>query len=195
MQEIQQNSLPPEELIIPDFQIILASKENPERFGEIVNRYQDLVSGFFNKRIQDVEDSEDLAQATWTSAFVGLQNYQDQGVPFGAWLVTIARNRWANWVRFRQMHPMFSLSLAEDKSSDESPENDVIKAEERAKVRRVLGQMPVDQRYALWAHVVDDEKFRDIGDWMGRTEGAVKSLVNRAKESFKNRYLGTEEAF
>ena len=118
MHEGDQNFGQQEKPYISDSFLISASKEDPEQFGEIVGRYQERVSRFFSNRVLNVEEAKDLAQATWLRALVGLQNYQDQGAPFGAWLFTIAHNTWANWVRSTQAYPTVDFSTAEGKSEE-----------------------------------------------------------------------------
>ncbi len=69
-----------------------------EEFGEIVRRYQNMVSAVTFSVSGNLQQSEDLAQETFVAAWLNLKELRDpQKLP--AWLCGIARNLSHNWRR------------------------------------------------------------------------------------------------
>ena len=74
---------------------------NREAFGDIVRRYQNLVSAVTYSITGNVQESEDLAQETFIAAWQRLHELREvEKLP--AWLCGIARNLANNWIRRTQ---------------------------------------------------------------------------------------------
>ena len=72
-----------------------------EAFGEIVRRYQNLVSAVTYSITGNRQESEDLAQETFIMAWKSMDKLRDiEKLP--AWLCGIARNLANDWVRKTQ---------------------------------------------------------------------------------------------
>ena len=76
-----------------DSELVAASRQgNREAFGQIVRRYQGLISGLIYSACGDLSDSEDIAQETFLAAWKSLSGLREpEKLP--AWLCQIARHR------------------------------------------------------------------------------------------------------
>lgn len=63
-----------------------------ERFGELIERYQDTVAAVVRGYVQDAHGAEDTAQEVFLSAFTALSQLRDPKL-FFPWLLQIARHR------------------------------------------------------------------------------------------------------
>ena len=113
-------------------------------------------------------------------------NFEDQGVPFSAWLYRIAHNLVANWHRDRSRRPVVSL---EDRvlvgKESEHPESSAIAAEERQMLLIAVRRLPPDRQQLLILKFVERLSNAEIGEIMGRTEGAIKSLYHRTLNALR----------
>jgi RNA polymerase sigma factor (sigma-70 family) len=78
--------------------LIRRAKEDPEAFGVLYERYVDKIYNYIYYRTGNVHDAEDLTSRVFFRALRNLERYEDQGVPFSAWLYRIAHNLVASWL-------------------------------------------------------------------------------------------------
>src|SRR5438477_1763835 len=76
-----------------DSELVAASRQgNREAFGQIVRKYQGLISGLIYSACGDLSTSEDVAQETFLAAWKSLSGLREpEKLP--AWLCQIARHR------------------------------------------------------------------------------------------------------
>lgn len=163
-----------------DSVLIARAKQDPEAFGALYQRYVDKIYNYICYRTGNDQDAEDLTARTFYRALEHFPSYEDRGAPFSAWLYRIAHNLVANWHRDhsrRQMISVDDLILKAPKArgpaiqTEKSDEHDVM----LGAVRRLA---PDRQQLVILKHV-EGMTNAEIGDVMGRTEGAIKSLYHR----------------
>ncbi|MHB9032398.1 MAG: sigma-70 family RNA polymerase sigma factor, partial [Anaerolineae bacterium] len=94
---------------VDDSELIAQARENADAFGYLYERYVNRIYNYVFHRVGNVYDAEDLTSRVFYSAYSHLASYQEQGVPFTAWLYRIAHNLIANWHRDRGRRPLVSL--------------------------------------------------------------------------------------
>ncbi len=62
--------------------------------------------------------------------------------------------------------------------------------EGRARLFRMVEQLPGEQRRVIFARFVEQRSIREIAQQLGRTEGAVKQLQFRALQKLRDRMEG-----
>src|SRR6185369_10282055 len=83
----------PAEMEVSDVDLVLASRGGDRQaFGQIVRRYQGMISGLIYSACGDLQRSEDLAQETFLSAWKSLSGLREPA-KLPAWLCQIARHR------------------------------------------------------------------------------------------------------
>jgi RNA polymerase sigma-70 factor (ECF subfamily) len=109
-----------------------------------------------------------------------IQNYTDRGVPFSAWLYRIAHNLVANWHRDRsrrQEIPINDVPVLPSKG--DHPERNLVRSQEQDSLLRLIRRLPSERQTLLILKFVENMSNAEIGEIMGRSEGAVKSLYHR----------------
>ena len=120
-------------------------------------------------------------------------SYRDKGVPFSAWLYRIAHNLVANWHRDRSRRPIVPLDerlVASGASAQ--PEAQAVRKEEQRQMLDVVRTLPADRQELLILKFVDHLSNAEIGEIMGRSEGAIKSLYHRTLSSLRIELTGVD---
>ena len=160
--------------------LALASKGDKEAFGMLYERYVDRIFNYVYYRTGNLHDAEDLTARVFQRAMNHIQNYTDRGVPFSAWLYRIAHNLVANWHRDRsrkQEIPINDLPVLP--SRGDHPETRLMHSQDQDSLLRLIRRLPPDRQQLLILKFVEDMSNAEIGQIMGRSEGAVKSLYHR----------------
>jgi len=164
-----------------------AAAGDSEAFGVLYDRYVGRIYNYIYYRTGNQHDAEDLTSRVFTRAMKHITNYQDRGVPFSAWLYRIAHNLVANWHRDNSRRQEITLDDAYRMGSDgELPEYSLIRTEEEKALLNVIRHLPEDRQQLLILKFVEHLSNAEIGQIMGRTEGAIKSLYHRTLLSLRS---------
>jgi RNA polymerase sigma-70 factor (ECF subfamily) len=157
-----------------------ASRGDKDAFGVLYERYVDRIFNYIYYRTGNVHDAEDLTARVFYRALNHIQNYTDRGLPFSAWLYRIAHNLVANWHRDRSRHQ--EIPLAETPTlryKGAAPETAVVQTQDQEALLRIIRHLPRERQHLLILKFVEHLSNAEIGQIMGRSEGAIKSLYHR----------------
>ncbi len=163
-----------------------ASQGDREAFGSIYERYVDRIYSYIYYRTGNTSDAEDLTARVFQRAMNHIVNYTDRGVPFSAWLYRIAHNLVANWHRDRSRRQEIPLSDAPLIAKGDHPESSVVHNQQQESLLRLIRSLPEERQTLLILKFVDHLSNAEIGEIMGRSEGAVKSLYHRTLLSLRD---------
>lgn len=165
-----------------DALLVERAKAEPEAFGELYQRYVGRIYSYIYHRTGSVCDAEDLTERVFFQALTHLSGYTHRGLPFSVWLFRIAHNVLANW--YRDRHRIKLLPLEEVTASSE--DIDILEAvEEKALVHRAVARLSPERQQVLLLKYVEELPHAEIGQIMGRSEGAVKALLHRTLKALK----------
>lgn len=160
--------------------LIERAKEDKEAFGQLYELYVDRIYNYVYYRTGNIADAEDLTAKIFMRAMKHIPRYQDQGVPFSAWLYRIAHNLVANWHRDNSRRQIVALDdITHWHVGDESPEFATQLLEDKTLLLGAIRRLPADRQELLSLKFVERLSNAEIGDIMGRSEGAIKSLYHR----------------
>jgi len=163
-----------------------------EAFAELVALHQHAVVGTVAKMLGNSFDAEDVAQQVFLRVWKSAPRYQPSA-KFTTWLFTITRNLVFNEVRRRQRKPAVSLEEKEqDHHRDPAPEDQgmhpdeaTLHAELERAVDAAIGALPEKQRLAVILRRYEELPYEQIGEVLGLSLPAVKSLLFRARGQLK----------
>ncbi len=157
-----------------------AARGDRDAFGLLYERYIDRIFNYVYYRTGNLHDAEDLTARVFQRAMNHIHNYTDRGLPFSAWLYRIAHNLVANWHRDRSRRQEIPLNeLPVVPSKDDRPETTLVRSQEQDSLLRMIRQLPPERQTLLILKFVENLSNAEIGQIMGRSEGAVKSLYHR----------------
>jgi RNA polymerase sigma-70 factor (ECF subfamily) len=160
--------------------LVRASQGDRDAFGQLYGRYIDRIFNYVYYRTGNLHDAEDLTARVFQRAMNHIHNYTDRGVPFSAWLYRIAHNLVANWHRDRSRRQELPLNdLPVLPSKGDHPERNLVRSQEEESLLRLIRRLPSERQNLLILKFVENMSNAEIGQIMGRSEGAVKSLYHR----------------
>ena len=160
--------------------LVERAKSDPEAFGVLYEQHVDRIYSYIYYRTGNHQDAEDLTARTFYKALDHLERYTSRGVPFSAWLYRIAHNLVANWHRDRNRRRLLSLDAQVIHSS--AGANPEVRAETESDREALLGasrRLSGDRQQLLLLKFIERMPNAQIGEVMGRSEGAIKSLYHR----------------
>jgi len=163
-----------------------ASQGDRDAFGFLYERYVERIFNYVYYRTGNVHDAEDITARVFYRALHHIHNYHDRGVPFSAWLYRIAHNLVANWHRDRSRKQEIPLTeVPTIKYKGDAPEQSVVHIEERENLLQLIQELTPDRQNLLILKFIEHMSNAEIGQIMGRSEGAVKSLYHRTLHSLR----------
>jgi RNA polymerase sigma-70 factor (ECF subfamily) len=173
--------------------LMRASQGDRDAFGLLYERYIDRIFNYVYYRTGNLHDAEDLTARVFQRAMNHIKNYTDRGVPFSAWLYRIAHNLVANWHRDRsrrQEIPINDVPVLPSKG--DHPERNLVRSQEQDALLKLIRRLPGERQNLLILKFVENMSNAEIGEIMGRSEGAVKSLYHRTLLALRDQ-LGDQQ--
>jgi RNA polymerase sigma-70 factor (ECF subfamily) len=160
--------------------VAYASQGDNEAFGMLYERYVGRIYSYIYYRTGNQFDAEDITSRVFYRAMRHIVNYQDRGLPFSAWLYRIAHNLVANWHRDNSRKKEIPLDDSFNvKYIGDHPETALLKNEEQENLLQLIRRLPPERQQLIILKFVEHLPNAEIGNIMGRTEGAIKSLYHR----------------
>ena len=139
------------------------------------------VLAYLHARLPAMADAED----TLAEVFLAALRACDADEPLSVgWLMTVARNRVADYYRRRARSARNGLPLEltdeAPMSEDADPEWLALRAEERRELLALIRRLPEEQQDALALRFAAGMRCPQIAQITGRGEDAVRKLLSRA---------------
>lgn len=162
-------------------------------FEAIVLRYQRQIYAFVYRMMGNPEDAYDLTQECFVRAYQHLPK-TNADLNISAWLHRIASNacldvlRRRKRIRFLPWDSNMHEPMLGTRSSDD-PEHLAVATETTSDVQKILNRMSERNRLALVLREYEGLSTHEIGEIMGVSRSAVKSILFRGREEFRNLYV------
>jgi RNA polymerase sigma-70 factor (ECF subfamily) len=154
------------------------ARVDAEAFGVLYDRYCDQMYRYAHRRLGDHEAAEDVTAEVFFKALRAIDSYRSSTAPFSAWLYRIAANAVIDHARARRV--TMTLDVAMDAADRDTPvDEQAIGRVEAAKVWKAVDGLSAAQRTAMTLRFGRDLPIAAIAEHLGRSEGAVKLLLNR----------------
>jgi RNA polymerase sigma-70 factor, ECF subfamily len=164
-------------------------------FAAIFTRYERRIYSFIYRMLGDPDDAYDLTQDTFLKAYRALGKTDDE-LNVNAWLHRIASNACMDLLRRRQRVRWLPWETAKhDRPSartEDDPERTLLGGETQTAVQRVLAAMSPRNRQAMILREYEGLSCEDIGEVLGVSRSAVKSMLFRGREEFRKLYTTME---
>ena len=163
-----------------------------EAFEQLFNQYQAQIYNYIYRLMGSAEDANDMTQDTFLKAYLALSK-TSQDLRVGAWLYRIATNVCLDELRHRKLikwqpWETFVAAFHPTQVAKDSPERDCINRENSEEVQLIFAQMHPKYRMCLILREYHDLSYDEIAEVLNATRAAVKSLLFRAREEFRQVY-------
>lgn len=84
---------------IDDITLIEKAKTNQHDFARLYDRFADVVFRFIRRKVNNIQDAEDIVSETFMAVATSLKNYDASKGKFETWLLTIANYKSLSYLR------------------------------------------------------------------------------------------------
>lgn len=174
-------------------------------FEELFERYNPMVFRLAFRMLLDREEALDVTQEVFLTIFRRLDRFRGES-SLKTWIYRIAINKASNrcrwWSRLRRRgtvsldeHLIRNSGQRSDAnkilaSGESSPEEALLRQEERAKIEQSLLMLPVSRRMAVIMRDIEGLSYEEIADATHVSLGTVKSRIARGREELKRHLNG-----
>ena len=177
-----------------DALLVVWSRQNPQAFTALYDRYFPAVYGYCLSQLGDPEAAEDAASSTFLKALAALPGYRETG-RFRSWLFAIAHNAVLDAMGGRHTNaPLEAAREVLDPAA--SPEARALGTLDRAWLDGAIARLPADDRRVLELRRAGLSG-REIAAVLGISHEAAKKRQLRAMDQVRadlTAASGTREA-
>ena len=175
---------------LPDALLVKKYVEGDENaLSVLINRHQSKIFGFIYSKIPDRDISNDIFQDTFIKVIRTLksQSYNEEG-KFLPWVMRIAHNLIIDHFRKNKKMPMFReteefsiFSIMTDDSL--TVENKIIRDQVEVDLKKVIEELPADQKEVLVMRMYQDMSFKEISEVTGVS---INTALGRMRYALMN---------
>jgi len=166
-------------------------------FDFLVEKYRRAMMSFMYRMVHNQAVAEELAQEVFLRVYRSRESYRADA-KFTTWLYRIATNLAVNHARDTKNERSASTveldkpdpesgSMPDVADSRSTVEQDILRRERLAAIRRHVMMLPERQRMAVLMHKYQGLDYKQIGEVLKLSESATKSLLFRAYETLRER--------
>jgi RNA polymerase sigma-70 factor (ECF subfamily) len=140
------------------------------------------------------ELAEDVVQETWLVAVRRVRAFDPRQGSFLAWLRGIAANVLRNRLRARRARAGGPKTFLGQPESNVPADAELIRRERAERVAAALADLPGHYEAVLRAKYLDGATVCQIAEASAQTCKAVESLLTRARQAFREKYVALESS-
>jgi len=170
--------------------------QRPGALKSFLEQYQQRVYNTALSFVKDVSDAEELSQDVFLTVWNSISGFKEES-SLSTWVYRITITKSLDLIRSKQRKKRFAFLTSLTTIRNEikyHPVNWVHPAilqenkEKAAYLFRAIDQLPDNQKIAFTLSKLEQLSQREIADVMQIKEGAVESLIQRAKQNLR-KYL------
>jgi RNA polymerase sigma-70 factor (ECF subfamily) len=164
-----------------------AQQGDPQAFAVLYQRFADPIFHYCYAHCRDHTLAEDLTADLWLRVVETLPTFYFPAgaspAAFAGWIYRIARNLLVDATR--QAHAPGTPLGPTLRAAEPPAEELVLRREGQQELHRALQQLTAAQREVLLLRFGAGWNWAEVGQWTGRSEGAVKLLQHRALRALR----------
>jgi RNA polymerase sigma factor (sigma-70 family) len=162
---------------------------NRDAFCEIVTRYQNLLCSLAYSSVDDIKQSEDIAQETFIDAWTTLDTLRDPQ-KLKAWLCGILRFKVSHHRRKEQKHESVGHSALDDtmeqhNNATSNLDEQAISHQQQALMWKVLEEMESTYREPLVLFYREQQSVERVAQELDLTVDTTKQRLSRGRKMLK----------
>ncbi len=160
---------------------LLNQRVSETDFRRLVEEHGRQVYNIVLFMVQDSMLAEDITQEVFMRIYRYLDRFRGDA-KLSTWIYRITRNCCLNHLK-REKRQRELAQLPEDLPGENSPEKELIQAEQQALVRQAVGRLPSEQRLAIALYYFHERSYTEVATLMELPLNTVKSHLRRAKQA------------
>ncbi|MCL2047272.1 MAG: sigma-70 family RNA polymerase sigma factor [Defluviitaleaceae bacterium] len=172
-----------------DYELITAVLAGEQEFfGELVNRYKNLVYSIIIKQIRDREEAHDLSQDVFIKVYKNLGKYTPE-YKFSTWIMRITSNHLIDMHRKRKIETIsyeeYTLNGA-SLAGVHSPEAEIIKREQSERIEKIVSALPEVYKTPISLYHDEGLSYQEIADKINEPLSKIKNRIFRGRKILKS---------
>lgn len=173
-----------------DAELLAGTRSDAEAFAAFYDRYEHAIVGYLMRRTRDAEIAADLTAEVFAAALAAAHKYRPTAPTAAGWLFTIAQNTLTDSLRRGRVDARarrrVGIREALEYAPDELERIDALAAREDW-VSGLLERLPVEQREAVRARILDERSYREIAQEMQTSELVIRKRVSRGLAALRDK--------
>lgn len=166
--------------------VLSAQKGNAEAFGVLVRYYEGFVFNVAFSFMNNYDDTFDVAQEAFIKAWRALSRFKGTS-SFSTWLYRITANTAKDALAERRRRWSEGEIDEGMVSSEDTPEDSVVRDESARELRRALGALDESDRELLVLREFERYSYEELARHFEIELGTVKSRLNRARAKLREK--------
>lgn len=169
------------------------SLANQDDFVYIVDKYKEKLASYI-KRLTNAstEDVEDTLQEVFIKVYLNLNDF-DENLKFSSWIYRITHNQVISRHRKLKARPEGYAVGIDDKLANSLMAEADIKGQVdnrilQKTINSVLNKINEKYRDVLVLKFLEEQSYQEISDILKKPLGTIASLINRAKQEFREEF-------
>ena len=158
-----------------------------DKLGLLFERYKESLFGYYYRITRDIEISEDLVQTVFLRILKYRSKFSGDG-KFSTWMYFIAHNVYSDYLKKNNSYQLSADCPLAESVNYITAEKLVLEKESVQRIQKALDLLSNDQREILILSRYQGLKYKEIGEILNCSVGAVKVRVFRAIMNLKQIY-------
>ena len=155
-----------------------------QAFEALVRRHLRAAHAVALAQLGEPADAQDVCQDAFITALKRIEECR-KPEQFGAWLLSIVRNRAHDYRRYRTVRETLPLDAASTTPNQADPQHDAERSELRQDLLAALGHLTELQREVVLLYDFEGWSHKEIAEKLGITPGSARVHLFNAKRSLR----------
>lgn len=178
-----------EDQLILEQEVIRQTRNNPQAFRPLYERYFKRVFLFVYHRVGDKDVTGDITSQVFLKALQRIHQFQFRGLPFSSWLFRIAVNECNDLFRRTRRERLVVLEGSHAEILYEEMFGKDHLEEMRTKLPSVLERLKAEELQIIELRFMESRSFREVGQILGMTENNAKVRTYRILDKMKRLFV------
>ena len=162
----------------------LAGDDNALR--EIIELHKDGLALYLNTIVRNICTAEELTEEVFVELVVKKPEFSDRS-SFSTWLYAIGRNIACDYIRKSSRRRTVSIDELYQMSDEEDIEKNMLRDEQRIRLRRALSELDSDHSQVLFLNYFGGFSNEETAEIMNRSKRQIENLTYRAKQALRTK--------
>lgn len=158
-----------------------------ETFSRFYEEFAQPIYAYLYYRTHNKAVAEDLTSQTFLKALEKFESFDESKGGFKCWIYQIARNVLVD--HYRSNKPTRDLETVFDLAGEDDVEETMKHSENKERVQKALHCLNEKQRELVILRVWDELSFKEIADFLGKTEASIKMTFYRALQDVEKQLM------
>lgn len=174
--------------------VAAALRGEPDRFGDLVERYQGRLVNYLFRLLRNTDDAHELAQEVFLKVYQVLDRFDPQ-YKFSTWLFRVAQNAAIDQIRRRRLK-LFSLQQEDAggevrewdvPSGERGPYGELRNLERGGAIQGAIDALPWEYRELILLRHFGELAYEEIAKLKDMPLGTVKNKLFRGRQMLKEK--------